>query len=45
VQVLIGFEGQEPLLGLTALEAFRLKVNPATRELEKFIPYIYALAG
>jgi predicted aspartyl protease len=34
IGVLIVPGAQEPLLGLTALELFRLKVNPVTRELE-----------
>ncbi|MDG6901181.1 MAG: retroviral-like aspartic protease family protein [Nitrososphaerota archaeon] len=44
VTVLIGFGDQEPLLGLTALEALRLKVNPVSRELEKFTPYVLAIS-
>lgn len=44
VTVLIGFEDQEPLLGLTTLEALRLKVDPVTNELEKFTPYILAIS-
>jgi len=34
---------EEPLLGLTALELFRLKVNPVTRELEPSEYKLYAL--
>jgi clan AA aspartic protease len=42
VPILIGGENDRPLLGLTALETFRLKVNPVTRELEpaKLIEYL-----
>ena len=41
VRILIGPDGEEPLLGLTTLESLRLKVNPITRQLEpaKFIEY------
>ncbi len=41
VRILIGPDGEEPLLGLTTLETLRLKVNPLTRRLEpaKFIEY------
>ena len=41
VPLLIGNDGEEPLLGLTALETFRLKVNPVTQKLEpaRFIEY------
>ena len=41
IPVLIGPEGEEPLLGLTTLEVFRLKVNPVTQKLEpaRFIEY------
>jgi len=41
VRVLIGPDGEEPLLGLTTLESLRLKVNPIERRLEpaKFIEY------
>ena len=41
VRILIGPDGEEPLLGLTTLETLRLKVNPVTRRLEraKFIEY------
>jgi predicted aspartyl protease len=41
VTVMIGLGDQEPLLGLTTLEALRLKVNPVTRELERFTPFVY----
>lgn len=34
VPVMIGAENETPLLGLTTLETFRLKVNPITRRLE-----------
>ncbi|MDA4123213.1 MAG: aspartyl protease family protein [Thaumarchaeota archaeon] len=34
VPLLIGADDEEPLLGLTALETFRLKVNPVTQKLE-----------
>ena len=34
IGVLVVPDGEESLLGLTALELFRLKVNPVTRELE-----------
>lgn len=34
VPVMIGGEDETPLLGLTALETFRLKVNPVTQQLE-----------
>ena len=43
VGVLIVPETEEPLLGLTALELFRLKVNPVTRELEPSEYKLYAL--
>lgn len=41
VRILIGPDGEEPLLGLTTLESLRLKVNPIERRLEpaKFIEY------
>ncbi len=35
----------EPLLGLTALELFRLKVNSVTRELEPSDYMLYAAVG
>lgn len=44
VTVMIGLGDQEPLLGLTALEALRLKVNPVTQGLERFTPFVYAAA-
>jgi clan AA aspartic protease len=34
VPLLVGPDGEEPLLGLTALEIFRLNVNPAFQRLE-----------
>ena len=34
IPLLLGGEGEEPLLGLTTLEIFRLKVNPVTQNLE-----------
>lgn len=34
-------EGEEPLLGYTALEILRFKVEPVTRKLEKTIPIEY----
>ena len=43
VGVLIVPEIEEPLLGLTALELFRLKVNPVTRELEPSEYKLHAL--
>jgi len=41
VRILIGPDGEEPLLGLTTLESLRLKVNPLKQRLEpaKFIEY------
>jgi clan AA aspartic protease len=41
IPLLIGPDGEEPLLGLTTLEVFRLKVNPVTQKLEpaRFIEY------
>lgn len=41
VPLLVGPDGEEPLLGLTTLEIFRLKVNPAAQRLEpsKWIEY------
>src|SRR5271169_1495806 len=41
IPLLIGHDGEEPLLGLTTLEVFRLKVNPVTQKLEpaRFIEY------
>ncbi|MDA4121805.1 MAG: retroviral-like aspartic protease family protein [Thaumarchaeota archaeon] len=41
VMILIGPDGEEPLLGLTSLGSLRLKVNPIKRQLEmaKFIEY------
>ena len=41
VAILIGPDGEVPLLGLTTLETLRLKVNPIKRRLEpaKFIEY------
>lgn len=41
ITVLIG-PGEELLLGVTTLEALRLKVNPVTGKLEPFTPYLYA---
>lgn len=45
IPLLIGPEGEEPLLGVTTLEVFRLKVNPITQRLEpsKFIEYATTL--
>lgn len=42
VRILIGPDGEVPLLGLTTLETLRLKVNPIARSLEpaKFIEYL-----
>jgi clan AA aspartic protease len=42
VMILIGPDGEEPLLGLTTLESLRLKVDPIKRRLEpsKFIEYV-----
>jgi clan AA aspartic protease len=42
IPLLIGPDGEEPLLGLTTLEIFRLKVNPLTQRLEpaRFIQYL-----
>jgi clan AA aspartic protease len=41
IPLLISPDGEEPLLGLTTLEVFRLKVNPVTQKLEpaRFIEY------
>lgn len=41
IPLLIGPDGEEPLLGLTTLEIFGLKVNPAAQRLEpsKWIEY------
>ena len=41
IPLLIGPDSEEPLLGLTTLEVFRLKVNPVTQKLEpaRFIEY------
>ena len=41
IPLLIGRDDEQPLLGLTALEIFRLKVNPLTQRLEpaRFIQY------
>jgi len=44
IGVLIVPGTEEPLLGLTALELFRLKVNPVTRELEPSEYKLYAAA-
>ncbi len=41
VPVAIGPEGEEPLLGYTALEILQLKVNPVTRTPERTIPIEY----
>lgn len=38
VPVAIGPDGERPLLGYTALEILRLKVNPVTKKLEKTSP-------
>jgi predicted aspartyl protease len=45
VRILIGPDGEEPLLGLTTLESLRLKVNLIKRRLEpaKFIEYSSSL--
>lgn len=45
IGVLIVPGAEEALLGLTALELFRLKVNPLTRELEPSDYKLYALAS
>jgi predicted aspartyl protease len=42
VTVLVG-PGDAPLLGVTTLEALRLKVNPVEGTLEPTTPYLYAL--
>jgi clan AA aspartic protease len=44
IPLLMGPDGEEPLLGLTTLEIFGLKVNPVTQKLEpaKFIEYALA---
>jgi len=42
VTVLLG-PGDSPLLGVTTLEALRLKVNPVDGRLEPTIPYLYAM--
>jgi predicted aspartyl protease len=34
VPLLMGNDGEEPLLGVTALETFHLKVSPVTQKLE-----------
>lgn len=41
ISILIGAEGEEALLGLTALETLLLKVNPVTRKLEPYTPIEY----
>jgi len=41
VTVLVG-PGDAPLLGVTTLEALRLKVNPVDGTLEPLIPYLSA---
>ncbi len=43
IPLMIGPDGEEPLLGLTTLEIFRLKVNPVTQKLEpaRFIEYAF----
>ena len=42
VTVLVG-PGDDPLLGVTTLEALRLKVNPVDGTLERMVPYLYAV--
>ncbi len=41
VPIAIGPEGEEPLLGYTALEILQPKVDPVTRTLERTIPIEY----
>ena len=41
IPVLVG-PGDEPLLGVTALEALRLKVNPVTKTLEPYVAHLFA---
>lgn len=42
VTVLVG-PGDAPLMGVTTLEALRLKVNPVDGALEPVIPYLYTI--
>ncbi len=41
VPIAIGPEGEEPILGYTALEILRFKVDPITRVLERTMPIEY----
>jgi clan AA aspartic protease len=44
IPVLVG-PGDDLLLGVTALETLRLKVNPVTNSLEPITPYLLALSS
>ena len=41
IPVVIGPEGEDPLLGYTALEILRFKVDPVTKKLERTTPIEY----
>lgn len=41
IPITLGGEGEEPLVGYTALEILGFKINPITRQLEKTTPIEY----